>query len=76
MSLPFGGTDCRCSRDGGGSINMWRRQPMSSYFDAGGAAAVQRHLGQWNPYMGIDLVPVLDDEESTAVYRQILATNS
>jgi len=45
-------------------------------FEASDAAAVQRYLGHWNPYMEIDLVPVLDDEESTAVYRQILAINN
>jgi hypothetical protein len=45
-------------------------------FEASDAAAVQCYLGHWNPYMEIDLAPVLDDEESTAVYRQILASNN
>jgi len=36
-------------------------------------AAVQRYIGQWNPYMDIDLAPVLDTEESAAVARQIIA---
>jgi hypothetical protein len=31
-------------------------------------AAVHRYVGQWNPYMDIDLTPVVDDEESAATY--------
>jgi hypothetical protein len=38
-------------------------------------AAVQRYIGLWNPYMETDLVPVLDDNEATAVGRQIIAAN-
>jgi len=38
-------------------------------------AAVQRYIGLWNTYMETDLVPVLDDEEATAVGRQIIAAN-
>ena len=38
-------------------------------------AAVQRYTGQWNPYMDIELVTVLDDEETAAVGRQIVADN-
>lgn len=41
-------------------------------FEANDAAAVQRHLGLWNPLMEIELVPVLDDDEASAVYREIL----
>jgi hypothetical protein len=37
---------------------------------------VQRYLGLWNPHMEIDLAPVLDDEEATAVGRQIIAANN
>jgi hypothetical protein len=44
-------------------------------FEADDPAAVQRYLGLWNPYMEIDLTPVLDDGEATAVYRQIIADN-
>jgi hypothetical protein len=39
-------------------------------------AAVQRYAGQWNPYMDIELAPVLDDEESAAVGKQIVADNN
>ena len=45
-------------------------------FEGNDAAAVQRYLGQWNPHMEIHLVPVLDDDEASAVYRQILASNN
>ena len=37
--------------------------------------AVSRYLGVWNPHMEINIVPVVDDEESAAVARQILAAN-
>lgn len=39
-------------------------------------AAVHRYIGQWNPYMDIDLTPVADDEESAAIARQIIADNN
>ena len=45
-------------------------------FESDDLAAVQRYVGQWNAYMDIDLVPVLDDEESAAVARQIVADNN
>ena len=45
-------------------------------FESDDPAAVQRYLGLWNPYMEIGLTPVLDDEESTVVYRQIIAVNN
>ena len=36
-------------------------------------AAVQRYVGRWNPHMDIALAPVLDDEESAAGAKQVLA---
>jgi hypothetical protein len=39
-------------------------------------AAVHRYVGLWNPYMDIDLTPVVDDEESAAIGRQIIADNN
>jgi Protein of unknown function (DUF3303) len=39
-------------------------------------AAVHRYIGQWNPYMDINLTPVVDDEESAAISRQIIADNN
>ena len=38
-----------------------------------GAAAVQRFIGRWNFHMDIDLAPVLEDEETAAVAKRILA---
>src|SRR5262245_46679072 len=32
-------------------------------------AAVHRWLGRWNPYLDVDLTPVVDDEESAALGR-------
>jgi hypothetical protein len=43
--------------------------------EANDLAAVERYIGQWNPYMDIDLSPVLEDEEVAAVARQIVADN-
>jgi len=39
-------------------------------------AAALRYAGQWNPHMDLDLVPVMDDEESAAVAKQIVAANA
>jgi hypothetical protein len=39
-------------------------------------AAVHRYIGKWNPYMEIDLTPVVDDEESVAISRQIIEENN
>jgi Domain of unknown function (DUF3303) len=39
-------------------------------------AAVHRWLGQWNPYLDVDLTPVVDDEESAAIGQQIVADNN
>ena len=45
-------------------------------FESDDLAAVQRYAGQWSPYMDITLVPVLEDQESAAVARQIVADNN
>jgi hypothetical protein len=45
-------------------------------FESNDPAAVQRYLGLWNPYMEINLAPVLDDEGATTAYRQIIAVNN
>jgi hypothetical protein len=37
--------------------------------------AVQRYVGRWNPYMDIDLAPVIDDEEAAAGAKLTLADN-
>ena len=36
-------------------------------------AALNRYLGQWNPYMDLDVLPVLDDEETAALAKDVLA---
>lgn len=38
-------------------------------------AAVQRYVGRWNPYMDIELAPVLDDEEAAAGAKLTVADN-
>jgi hypothetical protein len=38
--------------------------------------AALRYAGQWNPHMEIDLLPVVDDEESAAVATRVLAANA
>ena len=36
-------------------------------------AALQRYLGQWNPFMDLDIAPVFDDEESAPLAKSIVA---
>ena len=45
-------------------------------FETTDVAALARYLGLWNPYMDIEVAPVLDDEEVTAVARYIVADNN
>ena len=42
-------------------------------FEATDLAALHRYLGQWNPVMDIDIAPVLDDEESAALAKSVVA---
>lgn len=44
-------------------------------FEASDAGALTRYIGQWNPAMDIDVVPVLDDEESAAAAKDIVAAH-
>ena len=39
-------------------------------------AALNRYLGQWNPYMDLDVSPVLDDEETAALAKDVLADHN
>lgn len=39
-------------------------------------AALQCYVGRWNPYMEVDIAPVLDDEESAAAGERILAESN
>ena len=43
------------------------------FFEAADAAAVHRCRGQGNPFMDIDVAPVLDDEGTAAVARSVVA---
>lgn len=38
-------------------------------------AAVLRYSGQWNPHMDIEITPVVDDEESAAIGKDIVAAS-
>jgi hypothetical protein len=42
-------------------------------FEATDLTALNRYLGQWNPFMEMDVVPVLDDEESAALAKSLVA---
>ena len=35
--------------------------------------AMQRYALRWNPHMDLTIAPVLDDEESVTVYRDLVA---
>lgn len=38
-------------------------------------AALHRYLGQWNPFMDMVVAPALDDEESAAAAKAIVASH-
>ena len=39
-------------------------------------AALNRYLNRWNPFMEVEVVPVLDDEETAALAKDVLADHS
>jgi len=39
-------------------------------------AALNRYLCQWNPFMKIEVAPVLDDEETAALAKAVLADHN
>ena len=41
-------------------------------FEATDLSALHRYLGGWNPYMELDVAPVLDDEESAALAQALV----
>ena len=45
---------------------------MVNCMEATDLAALNRYLGQWNPFMDMDVAPVLDDEESAAVTKSMV----
>lgn len=54
--------------------DMARREGVV-ILEATDLAALHRYLGQWNPFMDMDIAPVLDDEESAAAAKLIVADN-
>lgn len=42
-------------------------------FETNDCAALYLYLMQWNPYMDLDIAPVLDDDESVEVGRAVIA---
>jgi hypothetical protein len=42
-------------------------------WEATDLAALHRYLGQWNPFMDMDVAPVLDDEESASLAKLVVA---
>ena len=45
-------------------------------FEANSVAPVQRYIGLWNALCDAEITPVVDDEEATVVYRQIIADHN
>lgn len=41
-------------------------------FEADDVMAVQRYSLRWNPFMELTIAPVVDDEESVAVYETLV----
>lgn len=41
--------------------------------DTSDLAALNRYLGQWTPYMDLQVVPVVEDRESGALAKKIVA---
>ena len=39
-------------------------------------AALDRYLNQWNPLMKVEVAPVLDDEETAALAKGVLADHN
>jgi Protein of unknown function (DUF3303) len=68
--------------DGGAGVKIlgrWHDMAGRSgvaILEATDLAAALRYAGQWNPHMDMDLVPVVDDEESAAIAKQVVAANA
>ena len=68
--------------DGGSGVKIlgrWHDLAARSgvaILEAAALAAALRYAGQWNPHMDIHLLPVVDDEESAAVAKQVVAANA
>ena len=55
---------------------MWRRGREWLFSTRTILPTLHRYTGRWNAYADIDLTPVVDDEESAAIGRQIVADNN
>ena len=66
--------------DGGAGVRIlgrWHDMAARSgvaILEATDLAAVLHYAGQWNPVMDLDIAPVVDDEESAAIAKQVVAT--
>ena len=67
--------------DGGSGVKIIGRwHDMASrtgvlIVEATDLAAVLRYAGQWNPHMDLEIAPVVDDEESAAIGKDIVAAS-
>lgn len=68
--------------DGGSGVKLlgrWHDMASRSgvvILEADDLAAALRYAGQWNPHMDMVLVPVVDDEESAAIAKQVVAAST
>jgi hypothetical protein len=68
------------ANDGPGVTLIGRWHDMAgrrgvAIYEATDLAALSISIANWNPYMDIDIAPVLDDEESAAAARTITSAN-
>jgi len=60
-------------------IGRWHDMAARKGFcilEATDLGALTHYLGQWNPHMDLDMAPALDDEESAAAAKSILASHN
>ena len=68
--------------DVGDSVKMIRRWHETNsktgvaIMETTDLAALNRYLCQWNPFMKIEVAPVLDDEETAALAKAVLADHN
>jgi hypothetical protein len=68
--------------DVGDSVKMIRRWHETNsktgvaIMETTDLAALNRYLGQWNAFMKIEVAPVLDDEETAALAKAVLADHN
>ena len=65
--------------DGVKMIGRWHDTNSRSgvaIFETTDLTALNRYLGKWNPFMDLDVSPVLDDEETAALAKNVLADHN